>query len=546
MIHARRMLVIFVLSPVLGIRAQTFPAPEYVRQRIHRPVVQTQVPGPEGLRDYVAGGKLRLGLEDAVRMALLNNTDIRLDQLPIEDARLGIERAYQPFDAVATSGFTATRSTSPSATQLEGAPTLTTLNQATLFGYSQTFQTGTTTRLQFSGNKLATNSHFATFNPSITSGLNFSISQPLLRNRGIFPNRAPIVIAHRNLDQSRANFETQVNNAIEQAVDQYWNAIQARENLKVQQKSLELAETSYKRDKRALELGALSPLDIYRSESQVASRRVAVIQAEYALKQAEDQLRRTLGADLDLNIRALDLELAEPIEPTGELLTIDAKEALERALAKRPELEAIRQQLAKGDTNIRLAHNNLEPDLSLTAFYTSNGLGGNALDPTTTPPTILSQGGFPQALSQVFGFNFPTYGFTLQLRLPIKNRAAEADLGTARVARQRDLYTLRNQEQAITLEVSNSVHQLEQAKLSMAAAKVARDLSQKNLEAEQHKYELGAGQIFLVLEAQTELAQAELTLVQAEVGYRQAVTAVERITGRLLDRYGVQIAGVMH
>ena len=63
--------------------------------------------------------------------------------------------------------------------------------------------------------------------------------------------------------------------------------------------SMDAAEATYKQDKRALELGALPPLDIYRSESQVASRRVQVIQSEYALKQAEDTLRMTIGADQD-------------------------------------------------------------------------------------------------------------------------------------------------------------------------------------------------------------------------------------------------------
>ena len=44
-------------------------------------------------------------------------------------------------------------------------------------------------------------------------------------------------------------------------------------------------------DKRALELGALPPLDIYRSQSEVAARRLQAIQSEYALKQA----RRPFG-----------------------------------------------------------------------------------------------------------------------------------------------------------------------------------------------------------------------------------------------------------
>ena len=107
------------------------------------------------------------------------------------------------------------------------------------------------------------------------------------------------MIAQRNVKRSLADFEASVNDSLFRAVDQYWTVIQTRENLKVLRNSLELAEAFYKQNKRMLELGALPPLDIYRSESQVATRRVNVIQSEYNLKQVEDALRRTLGADLD-------------------------------------------------------------------------------------------------------------------------------------------------------------------------------------------------------------------------------------------------------
>jgi outer membrane protein TolC len=129
----------------------------------------------------------------------------------------------------------------------------------------------------------------------------------------------------------------------------------------------------------------LPPLDIYRSESQVAQRRVAAIQAEYALKQAEDQFRQVIGADLDPYIRALDLDLTENPEPQGQLFTMDIATALQQAFERRPELEALRQQLANDDTNIRLAHNGLLPDLELIGSYTSTGLGGNQLNALTLP-----------------------------------------------------------------------------------------------------------------------------------------------------------------
>ena len=65
----------------------------------------------------------------------------------------------------------------------------------------------------------------------------------------------------------------------------------------------------------------------------------------------------------------------------------------------------------------------------------------------------LAIGGFGDALGQVFGFGYPTYGFTLTLNLPIKNRSAEADLGSGLVSRRRDLYLQRQLQQAVTLEV---------------------------------------------------------------------------------------------
>jgi outer membrane protein TolC len=343
------------------------------------------------------------------------------------------------------------------------------------------------------------------------------------------------------VNQTKANFEAQINGSISRLVNQYWAVVGARENLKVQKTALEMAELTHKRDQRALELGALPPLDIFRSESQVATRRVEVIRAEYALKQAEDVLRQTLGVDLDRDVRHLKLNLTEKAEAAGELAVVNLDEALNLAGARRPELEAIRQQLAISDINIRMAHNNLQPDLEFSTFYTGSGQGGNQLDPTTLPPAIISRSGLGDALGQIGRWQYPTYGFSFQLNLPIKNRAAQADLGTSLVGKRRSLYALRQLEQAIDLEVRNAANQLEQAKLSMVAAKVARDLAQKTVEAEQKKYELGTSQIFFVLDAQTQLAQAEVSLLQTQINYQSAVTDVDRATGRLLERHRVQI-----
>lgn len=250
-------------------------------------------------------------------------------------------------------------------------------------------------------------------------------------------------------------------------------------------------------------------------------------------KHAATSRRRLLdiAADVDPNIRALDLNLTEKPEPSDELLTVDIATELKKALINHPEVEAQRLQLENDDMNVRIAHNGLKPQLNLSALYSGSGLN------TTTA------GPFLEALDQSFGFSQPTYGGSLSLNLPIRNYAAKATVAAAQINKRHDLYSERQLQQQITLEVATAVHQLEQSKLSMEAAKIALNLAQKNLQAEQRKYELGAETLFVVLETQSELAQVEQSVIQSQVSYQLAVASVYHATGELLGNYNVKIAG---
>ena len=143
----------------------------------------------------------------------------------------------------------------------------------------------------------------------------------------------------------------------------------------------------------------------------------------------------------------------------------EGRSGLQLALQNRPELEAITQQLANDDTSVMLAGNNLKPDVSLSVFYASNGRGGVQIDNSGGVPVVVSRGGFLDSLDQLGSFNFPTYGVSLDLRLPLRNRAASAELGAALLTKKNDLYVLRRQRQIIDQDVRNAVHQLEQSKL---------------------------------------------------------------------------------
>jgi outer membrane protein TolC len=533
---------LFALLAILPAQAQS---PESYRGMLTARVRADKLPPPQHLQDCVQDGKLSLGVRDAILLALENNSNVQIEETQIEAQKFNLLSQFQPFDPIIQSSLNVSRSSFPSYSQLQGVgisanATLNSLSQTGQVTYTQTLSPGTNIQAVISSNKYSTNNSYYYFNPFFNSTLTFTLTQPLLRGAGRFANTAPIKIARHSLEQSRSNFEAEVNDAILLTISQYWNAVQARGALDVQQKSLKLAEASYDRDKRSLELGALPPLDIYRSQSEVAARKVEVIQAAYQLTQAEEALRLTIGADRDPQLYALELNLTEKPQPEGELENIEAEAALTQALSQRPELDAVKDALAGDEIGIRLAHNQLEPNLQLQGFYQSSGLGGNEYNLLTGQ--FVAPGGFGSSMSQLFGFGYPGYGGTLSLTLPVRNRGGQAALGNALVSRTHDLYSSGQIREQIAREVRDAVHQLAEARMALAAGSASFDLAQKTLASEQRKFELGAETNFFVLDAQTRLAQAELILLQTQVNYRIAIAAVGHSTGDLLTPYHVKIA----
>ena len=512
---------------------------EHFRDLLSATARTAQLALPEHLREYVHEGKLRLSLEDAIRLMLENNSAIRVEETQVESAKFSLLAAYKPFDPLLKNSFNVLRSSYPGFSQIQGPGTFNDLNHINQLSYSETFQTGTSVVVGLNAIRDSNNSGFYFINPNYQSLLSFQFTQPLFRDRWRFENRAPLLIARRNLDESRAHFEAQASDAIWNLIRQYWVVVEARGNLEVVRKSLAAAEASYQRDKRKLELGALPPLDIYRSEAEVASRRVQALQSEYALKQAEDALRLMVGANQDSYVQALDLDLTEKPEAEGELRTTDTGTSLAQALSGRPEVDAAEQALRGDDTSIRLAENHLLPDLSLSGTYQSYGIGGNQYSFSTGQ--LLARGGLGSSFRQLFGFGYPAYGASLMLTLPVRNRSAQADLGMALVKRRGDLYSRRQVQEQIALDVTNAVHQLEEAKLTLAAGKTALDLAQKSLAAEQRKTELGAQNVFFQLDAQTRVAEAEASLLLAEINYQLAVASLDHATGDLLRSHRIKV-----
>ena len=528
--------------------APRFGQAQYVKQTLYlKPDPTYSIADPTRLKDFVVGDKLELSLRSYLELVLANNTQIMLQKVLVQPQRNAIQRAFGVFDPIANARFTATRQQTPTTDALAGAAVLSQLSQPLTLGVTQLLENGLQYQVNYSAQKISTNNSFANFNPNYTSNLNITLTQPLLRNRGGYFNKIPVYIAKARLRSTEFRFEDTINRLLANAENAYWDVIGARENLKVQEQALGLADTSLKRAQRELELGAISPLDIYQPQATYARSEILVTQARYRLAQFEDVLRLQIAVDLDPDLRKLPLQLTEPVLPPTDTKPFDKEALVSEALALRPDLKATRQDVLNDDLFVRQAANNLRPDLSLFGNYASQGRGGNFIqrrnvfnsDGSVSPVTQVIPGGISDAVSQMFGFNFPVYGFGLQLRLPLRDRRAAADYADSVVAKRADLLAERQVVQQVRLDVLNAINLVENSRASVELAKIAADLAQKRVEAEQKKYDLGTTTLFFVLAAQQDLSQAQSDLVTQSVTYRRNQLNLLQRSGKLLADRGV-------
>src|ERR1051325_3590566 len=305
--------VLFLIGTTAALaQVNSFPRPGYFRETFAKPATHVELAPPVRLEDFVVPGKdgkvLELSLKDYLSLVMSNNTDIAIQRLTISTAENAITRSFGIFDPRGAASWNSTRSKSPVSNlvdigRVEGSNSgssvstiaLDTLRQPANFTWTQLLPSGTLYNVQFAASKLTTSSSSATFNPSLNSALSVNFSQPLLRNRGNYVNRLGIIIARGGLRQSQYQLRDRILQIVQDAENAYWDVVLAHANLQVQEEALKLADEALKRAQQELDLGAMSPLDIYNPQQQQATAEIAVSQARFSLRQVENNVRGKRG-----------------------------------------------------------------------------------------------------------------------------------------------------------------------------------------------------------------------------------------------------------
>ena len=488
---------------------------------------EPQTPPPAGVAvpQEAAGPTRRLTIDEAVELALRNNLGLQIERLnpQIEDEQIAAARsAYTP---TVTTAFSTSGSTSQPRSFTEGNQAFSTDGIASRVTFTQNALPWSNAQVSASwnGSRTTTSVFAPPFNPNLSSSFNVTATQPLLRNFLVNPVKNQIQqavlsrqIADITLRQRVVGTERNVRQA-------YWNLVGAIERLNVAQQNLELSQTQLKNNRVRVEVGTMAPIDIIVAEAEVAGNEEAVILAEADIRAREDALRVLV---FDPNEPDFWTARIEPTnQPLLQPLQVDTDAAIKTALESRTDMVSARRQLQISDLSLKLSKNQTLPDLGVQASMTGTASGGTqfAYDFGSDIPVNTTVRSFGSTLGDVFGFVYPNWSIAAQFSYPIGKAQAEATHARAVLQRRQADAQLKNQELAVVQQVRSAARNVTSNYQRVQSTRVARELAEQRLAAQQKRFDVGLSTLFELTQAQRDVVLQRNNELNAIIAYNQSL-----------------------
>ena len=457
--------------------------------------------------------EVTLSVEEARRLALENNLELRVDLFEPALARETLTEERARFEALFTTTAGYDKTDSPTATRLES-------NQSNSLrltpGVELPLVTGGTLRAELPLSRFESDNEFAVLNPSYASDFVVSFSQPLLRGAGVYTNTQGIRLAFYNYQSTQARTKLEIIRVLTVADRAYWRLYAARQEAKLRRQEYDLAVAQLDRARRQADAGVVAEVDIIRAESGVADTLEAVIIADNQLRDRQREMKRLLNSP-DLRMDA-PVALVPSTDPRPLRYSVDATELAAAAVENRMEMLEAELAIAREASEVNVARNSTLPLVAFDYSYGVNGLGPS----------------FDDSFDMLGESDFADHRFGLRVQVPIGNQAAMSRLRRALLRRLQTLATRDQRDLQVRQEVFNAVDQLEATWQRILATRQRVVLAARVVELEQRQFNLGLRTSTDVLDAQTRLANAQSAEVQAIAEYQIAQVDIAQATGTVL------------
>jgi outer membrane protein TolC len=317
------------------------------------------------------------------------------------------------------------------------------------------------------------------------------------------------------------------------------------QSVEVAQKSVDLGDQLVKDNQTRVEVGTMAPIDVVQAQSQAATARQNLAVARQTMQTTELALKRLIvSGTQDPNWNA---KIDPTDRPEFAVQAIDIDAAVRRALNERTDLQIAKQNLASNDVTLKFLRDQLRPATDLALTYNPQGVGGTELVRSNAAgqlgSTITDQInlGMAQAFSSLLQNQYPIWSAQLNFSYPLGTSTQKANIARANVQVNQVQAQVKQIELQIATDVTNAAVTVQSNGDRVQAAQAARELAQKQLEAEQSKFEVGMSTNYNVIQSQRDLATAQNNELQAVLNYRKSLVELERLQQTTLQNLNITV-----
>jgi outer membrane protein len=500
-----------------------------------------------------AGPKVALTIEDAVKLALDRNLDIAVQRLNPEINDLSIATARAAFFPSLTSTVLTQGVTTPSTNSIAGGAAATPVTQDAANwngGLAQNVRWGGGNySVTLNNTRSTTTSLISLYNPSYQPLWSAQYTQPLLRNFSTDVNRQTLQITKLNRDISDVQLKSTITNTVSNVRNAYWDYVFAVQSVDVAKESLDLANKQVEDNQTRVQVGTMAPIDVVQAQAQAASALQNLVVAQATMRTSELALKRLIvNGTQDPNWNAS----IDPVDRSAEFRPeeIDLDAAIRRALSQRTDLLTAQKDVQINDVTLKYLNDQTKPQADVVANYGLTGIGGTQLirqgsgvGTSTNAITNTIPGGYGDSLSSLFGASYPRWTVQLNFSYPLGLSAQSANVARARVQLNQVQAQLKQIELQVATDLTNQAITIRSNAERVQAAQAARELAQKQLDAENSKFAVGMSTNYFVITAQNQLSTAQNNELQAILNYRKSLVDFDRLQQTTLQSQNITLVG---
>lgn len=424
-----------------------------------------------------------IGFDEAVRIALDQNTDVKRAQAQARQSNVEVRSEWSDF-----------------------APDLNlSTNVARRFGRSFSQVTGDFTTRSTDFFSLGGRSSITLFNG--------------------FENIASLRQTKDQAQADQVDLKRTRREVVFTVMDQFISLLESREQVRVRREELQALRQQLRQTEEFVDAGSSPVSDLYQLQADVANAEQQLLQAKRENEVSKTQLIQTL----QLNPRRpYDFQIPDLTDDSLGTATYDLSALMEEAFEQRLGLRVAKLDRRAAERGIRAARSSYYPSLSISGSYGTDWQSRGRIPDPDNPGEFIQPDFFNQLDNNRSG------SVSLSLSIPIFDRFRRStQVEQAQVQAQNAEYALDDQRQQVALQVrqayldyQNAIQQLQAANKGLRAAEQART-------AAQERYELGSASIVELRNANRDYVDAASQQIRARYNLLFQEKRIDFRVGRL-------------